>query len=91
MNPYPWFKRWEICKFKGMDFSESGMPERRVKRIAHPQNVRAWEDHDLMLQYRSSIDDHTTDDIMREVRAGLRANRARARKKMEKEERERLK
>ena len=90
MNPYPWFARWELKKYKGMDYSHSDLPPKYLKGVTHPQNVRAWEKHDLMRQYRNSIDDESTEQIMSEVRLGVKANRARARKQMEIEERQKL-
>ena len=71
MNRYPWFTRWELHYFKGMDYSESGLPSDRQKLIDHPENRKPWQKYDLMKWYRESIDDHTAADVMRDVQSGL--------------------
>ena len=86
MNAYPWFSRWELHYYKGMDYSESGIPAKRERLINHPMNVRPWEEYDLMKWYRQGIDDDTVDHVMRHVQDGVERNERAEREREEEEE-----
>ncbi|KAK3097443.1 hypothetical protein FSP39_009687, partial [Pinctada imbricata] len=65
LNPPPWLERWERMELKGV--------ENNTRKLTKKQQIRAelskkpWEKHDLMLQYRGSINEVEKDQIMREI------------------------
>jgi len=65
LNPMPWDRRWEIMNLKGVE--EYELSAKKKERASHPQIHKTWEKHDLMLQYRSSINEKETEEIMSEV------------------------
>jgi large subunit ribosomal protein L19 len=70
LGPRPWHERWERKDLKGVE--DLGLPERfyeKAKKVAKP-----WEEYDLMLKYRNSINPEETDEIMREVAEGFKEN-----------------
>jgi len=70
LNPLPWDSRWEIRKLKGVEGFE--LPPVKVRRANHPQVTKTWEKHDLMKQYRESINEEETKEIMTEVYSSVK-------------------
>jgi len=70
LNPMPWDRRWEIKSLKGVE--EFELLAKKKERANHPQILKTWEKHDLMLQYRSSINEKETEDIMSEVHSNVK-------------------
>ena len=65
LNPRPHERRWERDNIKGLlPFTVS---ERRMRKAALPQNTKPWLKYDLMHEYRESINDDDTEQIMSEV------------------------
>lgn len=69
LGPRPWHERWERKNLKGVE--DLGLPQRFYDRAKHPQIAKPWEKHDLMKQYRESINDVETKEIMSEVYSGI--------------------
>ena len=76
LGPRPWHERWERKELKGVQ--DLGLPERFYKRAA--KVAKPWEKHDLMKQYRESVNDVDADNIMAEVMQGLKKIEKRKRK-----------
>ena len=76
LGPRPWERRWEREDLKGVE--DLGLPQRfydRAREVSKP-----WEKHDLMKQYRESINEVETEEIMADVHKDmteLRKQRAR--------------
>jgi large subunit ribosomal protein L19 len=70
LNPMPWDRRWEIKNLKGIE--EFELPPKKKERANHPQILKTWEKHDLMLQYRSSVNEKETEQIMSEVYSNVK-------------------
>lgn len=81
LGPRPWHERWERRNLRGVQ--DLGLPEKfyeKAKKVAKP-----WEEYDLMLKYRTSINPQETDEVMDEVAEGFREiERKRRREKLEK-------
>lgn len=74
LKPWPWSVRWELHKyFNGIvPLTEADMPPKRWKRSLNPQNVKEWEKHDLMKQYRSNINEVEERQVASEVVGEMR-------------------
>ena len=66
LGPLPWHVRWERYEFKGLIVPPI-VPQWRLDRIKH--HKKPWEKYDLMKQYRGTINEVETDQIMGEVHA----------------------
>ena len=63
LNPRPWHQRWERCDLKGVEpFEVSQKLRDKAEKVKKP-----WEKFDLMKQYRETINDNESGDIMKEV------------------------
>ncbi|GFO13830.1 hypothetical protein PoB_004033500 [Plakobranchus ocellatus] len=63
LNPKPWEYRWERFNLKGIEPIElTPKMERGIKEHAKP-----WEDYDLMLKYRQTVNEDEERSIMTEV------------------------
>jgi len=71
LNPMPWDRRWEIKNLKGVQ--EYELTPKKKERAGHPLITRTWERHDIMLKYRSSINEKETDTIMSEVYSNVKS------------------
>jgi len=71
LNPLPWDRRWELKYLKGVE--ELQLNARQKESASNPLNVKPWQKHDLMLQYRSNINEIETEQIMSEVFSDVKA------------------
>ena len=68
LNPTPWHDRWERKELKG-----AILPPISEKRRTNAEKAKKpWEKYDLMKQYRETINDHDTENIMSEVHTAMK-------------------
>ena len=63
LGPRPWHERWERQELRGLE--DLGLEERfyiKAAKVAKP-----WLKHDLMREYRETIDEDETAEIMTDV------------------------
>ncbi|CAL1527193.1 unnamed protein product [Lymnaea stagnalis] len=67
LNPKPWDERWERQDLKGIEPIE--LTPKMIKGIQKVHNASAtpWKKHDLMLHYRSKVNEEEEETIMAEV------------------------
>lgn len=65
LNPRPWHERWERQELQGAEFPEDYITDKmrmQAKNLAQP-----WEKYDLMKEYRNTINEVETSNVMKEV------------------------
>ena len=66
LNPRPWTRRWERANLKGVKDVDDLITEKMKKQKENPEITKPWEEHDLMLHYRKTINPYESAQIMTE-------------------------
>lgn len=65
LGPRPWEKKWDRQNVKGLQEINRFISKKEARRIE--RSAKPWEKYDIMKQYRESINEDETAEVMKEV------------------------